>query len=138
MTAPKAASVRAGEQVRHTLERQQLGVVVRSSAEYSAAYDSMIVDLLCHRLTAFVLTEKVVGQVHTLSVEVPATWWQHLKASRMRPWILRRWPVRYHRIERDVRFDKRLMYPAASQSLPSLGGPIVFESLKNSGPRRWP
>lgn len=123
--------------IRHHLDQQQVGSTMVTSARYDVTPD-MFTDMLCHRLTAFVLSERVVRETHTLTIDVPATWFQHLKAARMRDWILRRWPVRYTTVKREVTFDKRLNYPAASIALPALGAPVVYETIENRGSTSWP
>lgn len=41
----------------------------------------------------------------TLSIKVPATWWQHLKHSHAPCWFVKRYPVKWITIEKHFEFD---------------------------------
>lgn len=97
-----------------------------------------VIEGMAIELSTYVLTEHLVRHPYEVefSMQVPATWFQHLKAARMRPWILRRWPVRYRKIVRTqtVMFERDAMYPQASIMPPELGKPVVFERWS----KPWP
>lgn len=107
-----------------------LGPSMESTLSLSVDQDD-ILRTLRYKLEAYVLTDHVTKQNFTLefSVEVPTTWFQHLKQDRMRTWILRRWPVRTRTISKteSVTYQKDHLYPEASLELPpsEFGKPTI-------------
>ncbi len=94
---------------------------------------------LVARLTAEVLGQNLElrQQEVTEPVEwhMPATWWQHWKATTGTRWRLGRWwnrrhPPRMLTVSRDVTtrivWDERVGYPHADLPLPALGDPVLY------------
>jgi hypothetical protein len=85
-------------------------------------------------LTANVLRDHIVHEVQTVTLEVPATWWQHFKAEHSNGFIIRRFtkrfPIRWETWTRDVTFDRYYDYPDASIQLPEdqFGRFVVYEN----------
>lgn len=93
-------------------------------------------------LTTQVLANRLVGDEQTLRVQIPATWWQHLKyslpdrlkrwlgAERGPAWLRRHWKVRYQTASARVSFTKWHTYPKADVPVPSpehFGYPVIWE-----------
>jgi len=67
-------------------------------------------------LRGYVWGQKLQHEKVTLVVEVPATWWQHLKqachARRWCPaWVRRRWPVVLQKVEQTHTFETVALLP---------------------------
>lgn len=86
---------------------------------------------LLFSLRAYVLAEHLVDETVTLDVDVPASWFQHLKARHMRRWVLKRWPVRTIKVTEAKRFQRDATYPKANIGVPAdrLGQPVYVERI---------
>jgi hypothetical protein len=86
-------------------------------------------------LTAEVLRDHIVHEVQTVTLEVPATWWQHFKAEHSNGFVIRRFikrfPIRWETWTKNVTFDRYYDYPDASIQLPEdhFGKFIVHETV---------
>jgi hypothetical protein len=89
-----------------------------------------------------VLTEQLAADTQRVTFEVPASWWQHWRATRRRRW---RWqqrrllkhPIQYATVDRTVTVTRSRMYPEADVARPPLGGPVYFDEVSFGGPGRW-
>jgi hypothetical protein len=77
-------------------------------------------------LKAYVLEQTLEDRTVTVSFDVPATWWEHLK-QRL-GW--RR--VRTKTLSRVVKFEVKAAYPEATVDVP-LGGPAIFSKVTDIG-----
>lgn len=60
---------------------------------------------IVYRLVGIIVREIEHSDSITLSVKIPATWWQHLKHSHAPNWFIKRYPVRWISIEKHFEFD---------------------------------
>lgn len=85
-------------------------------------------------LSAEVLRDHIVDEVQTVTLEVPASWWQHFKADHRDRfgfrWFVKRFPILLETWNKEVRFDRYYNYPDARISLPedNFGKFIVYET----------
>jgi hypothetical protein len=129
---------------------QKVGATIRSTARLEVVRMDSLYAELAHRLEAYVLAEKLVGDTYKttvektvafdLPVERPASWWQHFKLQHL-PTISKRWPVRYHRdtihVEKwltlpvEMTFERYATYPMADIAVPDdrFGAPVIFERV---------
>ena len=90
------------------------------------------------QLVSEVLTERIVKETHDVSIDVPATWWQHFKLSymnnRFMRRFIRRYPVKLRAWSKTVFFDAKRLYPNADipKQVTPLGRPIMFETIGES------
>jgi hypothetical protein len=121
--------------VRRVLEMQRVTAASRVPAfiAHTARLDveRAMLDELVYRLSAFVLADKFVDDVYTVTVNVPASWWQHFKRDCLPQWWRNRWPVKEEQIRRRVEFMRYNTYPNASFALPEerFGKPVVYETV---------
>lgn len=110
---------------RDLLERAQYA---GRSAEVEVVAEAVWGNVIC-RLSSEVLAEKLVDSAETSELEVPATWWQHLKRDHFPAWFTRRWPVRVAKFRQTVSFQRHRTYPNASIALPpkTFGYPVIIE-----------
>lgn len=119
--------------------RQKLPAYVAATADLDV-YLEPLAQMLIASLRAYVLAEHLVNQEHEVSLEVPASWWDHFKRdsrlwARLPGRLRDRRPVRYTRMKRTVTFNRYHAYPEAS-ILPSgrFGAPVVWEAWE---PGAW-
>ena len=79
-------------------------------------------------LRASMLAAQVLSDSQVVSIEFPASWWQHLK-EHFPAWCRRRWPVRYGQREATVYFTRYDAYPLANIPFPpdEFGYPVRIE-----------
>lgn len=94
------------------------------------------------RLTTQVLTGNTVSEEQEVSVQVPATWFQHLKERvseifqykggkhPVRRWLTKH-PVRHKKLSAKVKFSRDTLYPGANIEVPPepFGKPVVWETV---------
>lgn len=68
--------------------------------------DSMVFQFKMH-----VYTEDLYDKTFDVSVETPATWWQHLKEDLFPSWLKARFPVRYKQTMKTIRQRAFEAYP---------------------------
>lgn len=134
---------------------QKVGATIRTTARLEIVRMDDLYAELAHRLEAYVLAEKLVGDTYETTVsklvsfdhteKVPASWWQHFKWTYHDRWWLRwfvnRWQVRLSDVEYmlDKRvtipvamtFERYATYPQADLAIPHhrLGEPVIFERV---------
>lgn len=112
---------------------QIIPAYVARTAEFTMQ-EQMGSDMLLS-LSAEVLRDHIVDEVQTVTLEVPATWWQHFKADHRDRfgfrWLLRWRPIRWDTWTKEVRFDRYYDYPDAGIALPEdhFGKFIVNEQI---------
>jgi len=83
-----------------------------------------------------ILSRKLVSDTYQTSktIEVPATWSQHLKEAYAPQWILKRYPIKKRDIvvELSVQFTRYATYPKADVVVPKNMGPLVIRELVTS------
>ena len=123
-----------------TLQRLKLGLMTHlgpdmlQSLELEVAADYLS-QMMAARLTAMVLAERVQVADYTSALEVPATWWDHLKADRPRAarwwsrWVWRLAPPRRRRAEIHGRWEDHATFPHATYVNPDPRrlGPVIFQ-----------
>jgi hypothetical protein len=86
-------------------------------------------------LTAEVLRDHIVNEIQTVTLEVPASWWQHFKSDHRNRfgfrWFVKRFPILLETWTKDVTFDRYYDYPDATIQLPeeNFGKFIVSETV---------
>jgi hypothetical protein len=88
-------------------------------------------------LSAEVLRDHIVDETQTVTLETPATWWQHFKADHRDRlgfrWLIKRFPIRWETWTKYVTFERYYDYPDAAISLPEeFGQFIVSETIHQS------
>src|SRR5258708_6053847 len=91
--------------------RSELPGFVRDHAKLDAVAD-VITGHLIFSLKSVVLAEKLAQEQQTVTLNIPASWWQHFKRDswlgRHRPqWMRKRWPVRFTTMRQTVRLAHR-------------------------------
>lgn len=61
-------------------------------------------------------------QLHTISVNYPADWWQHFKLRWFPKWLTRKYPVEY----KTVSYDIKALYSTLKPSLPEYRSNVIF------------
>ncbi len=119
--------------------RSELPNFVRDRAKLDVIADPLT-DHLIFSLKSLVLAEKLVQEQQTVTLDIPASWWQHFKRDswlgRHRPqWMRKRWPVRFTTMRQTVRFERYRNYPDASIPLPPerFGRPVMYETCTPMG-----
>lgn len=124
----------------HVLDKQRVAMaavlpagIVRDSVMLDTVAEYTM-DMLMVRLSAFVLTEQLVNERHTVESAVPKTWWQHFKRDKMPAWFGRKFPVLYEVFKKTVIFNAKGVYPNANIALPSdrFGDRILFETVEET------
>jgi hypothetical protein len=112
-----------GQVQRHLLEDAQF---VARTADV-AFFEDRFTGNLCLSLRALVLGLRREDRERTVHLDVPASWWQHLKRDHTPEWFTRRRPVRYERLTRTITFSVHQTYPNASIALPEdrFGQPVI-------------
>lgn len=152
-----------------TLHPEKFGVLGSYSrellqAEVSRDYSFAIGDLAL-RLTTSVLCGHVVTEKPQVQLNLPATWWQHLKyevfgwhsASLAKKdtlggfhrtvllwpayWLLGKYsakrPVKWTTVTAEVTFEQRVLYPEIDMPA-SAGRPVIYETVDVSYPEVLP
>lgn len=129
----------------HVLRSRQVAVhavlpgdFVRDSLAFEAHRNNLFDDMLM-RLSAHVLSDQLVSADEEVTLDVPASWWQHLKLSHAPEWFKRRWPVVCATWRKDMHFERHRTYPEADVVLPreKYGHPVYVEAA-HYGPWRAP
>jgi hypothetical protein len=85
-----------------------------------------------------VLSGRRIEQHPSVTHQVPASWWQHLKDDCLPAWARRRWPVRYRELKTTLLLEQDILFPYADFVPPppdQFGRPVLWESLSaESGP----
>lgn len=86
-------------------------------------------EYMAMELRAYVLARKQVDEYHNAVLEVPATWWQHLKQDYFPEWYKRRWPIRFTKMVKRFRFERYDTYPEADFAISEerFGRPVLCE-----------
>ena len=94
-------------------------------------------------LSAEVMRDHIVNETQTVTLETPATWWQHFKSDHRDRfgfrWLIKKFPIRWETWTKTVTFDRYYDYPDAAISLPEdqFGKFIVYEtSIQSDWNRR--
>lgn len=105
---------------------------VLHNAEFTT-YKDVVLDGMVFNLQTYVLADKLVDKQVSKTVEVPASWWQHLKQDKLR-FLTRRRPVKTVKHTFDVDFQQYNTYPKMATKLPKhkYGEPVVVEILKSN------
>jgi hypothetical protein len=97
--------------------------VIAKEMLYSIKYD-----ILGKSFKSQTITESV-------SIEIPATWWQHFKFryehSKLFSWFVKKWPVQFYLYEEEMllRFDPKLLFIESKVDMPTiseLGSPSRY------------
>jgi hypothetical protein len=72
---------------------------------------SLIERELLYSLHTLIPAENMKEETHTFNFEYPLTWWQSLKEQYFPSWLKRRFPVRYKKITKTVKFTAYNIYP---------------------------
>lgn len=91
--------------------------------------DDVIVDL-----RGYVWAQRIQNETAILTVEYPATWWQHFKQRWFPRWARRRWPVRMQTKTREYEFTCHALHPGFKYEAPKQLGPVV---IKTAVTPRW-
>ena len=102
----------------HKLTRKHIGAEERIAPcilKYGKSETEEVVgnihERLRLRLTAFVWAENLQKTEETVSIEVPADWWQHWKQDCAPAWFVKRWPVKMRKHERTAKFVVDAVFP---------------------------
>ena len=95
--------------------------------EITKARDDMVLEL-----SAFVLKQDYESRSHTVSFNVPKTWWDAFKLWAFPVPMLRRWPARFKTLSQTVEFKVGAFFPEASFKVPlsPFGAPVYFTQLE--------
>jgi hypothetical protein len=122
------------------VERSVLPRFVRDNAKLEVRDADPFTDRLIFQLRSMVLADKLVEERQTVTLDIPASWWQHFKRDswlgRHRPqWMRKRWPVRFTTMRQTVQFQRYRNYPDASIPLPPerFGAPVIYETFTPLG-----
>ena len=74
----------------------------------------------CMRAFEVTLTQKLIGETVDV-IEVPSSWWQHLKQAHFPRWLLKYFPIDFKR------YEARALYPKVS--LPLEEHKVIFEEM---------
>ena len=67
-------------------------------------------------------------QKYTVSIEVPASWWDHFKQDKMPKWFLKLSPVKMKSKSQTVTFDHKKIFPDSTIRYPDGLGPVYYHS----------
>jgi hypothetical protein len=135
-----------GTLTQHQLDVLKVGVAQRMPGAYLASsivvdqWRDMVINGLVLQLTGHVLGKQLpplkFTESRTVTIDVPASWWQHLKRSALGVWGLRRLvalrPPRMRPVTRclqvDVNVSRAAAFPEASllPADPRLGAPVLI------------
>ena len=76
----------------------------------------------CMRGFVAMLTQRITGETVDV-IEVPSSWWQHLKQAHFPCWLLKYFPVDFKY------YEARALYPKVS--LPDEEHKVIFEEMPN-------
>ena len=140
---PEPTIIHDGPEItRRVLEREQIGTYrtisryVLTNAKFKVVEDEAVGMMV--ELVSEVLTERIAKETHDVSIDVPATWWQHFKLSymnnRFMRRFIRRYPVKLRAWSKTVFFDAKRLYPNADipKQVTPLGRPIMFETISET------
>lgn len=85
-----------------------------------------LADSLAIRMRSYILGQED-HQRYSVSVDIPATWWQHFKQDHAPGWFVRRFPVKTKTVPRTVEFNHKMLFPKADV-VPDHLGPVVFHT----------
>lgn len=103
-------------------------------------------DLLAARLTAWVLTDHLCERRQTVTLEVPASWWQHFKRDALpkritkSQWFRKHIPVRLREMQQTVIFSEDRMYADYCELPERFGQPVIVETVTRTsweGKDQW-
>ena len=156
----EAATMYVRQRVMMTPEK--FGYVGSFSRELlEAAWDrtgaqALMLDQVLLRLTTSVLCGRAVSEHPEVTLNLPKTWWQHLKwnlqtwrdkqdarwKSEPPPWMVLLWPflvlyprflvrhpVKWRKITAQVNFEQRVLYPEMDHIPAAAGRPVIYETL---------
>lgn len=148
MSAPDLAALGPAfrEHVRHRLEARKVGFTCQFPGEFfrdgitvDVSRDGMF-DTVAMRMVSYVLSDQLVHECDEVTVDVPASWWQHFKRdvlSRYRVFrrYVRRHPVEMRTLRNLVSFDRYRIYPQADVMMPRTpyGMPQYHEAIVQKG-----
>src|SRR5260370_34206554 len=132
-------------------DRPGLGSTARSTLTVEQMENEELARLFtakAYKLSAKMLAGYVTGSKRTFNVEVPASWWQHLRLSAP-PWYRerktvkryrRRHPVRMNTSSADIDFTRYLAYPLAGITLPpdEFGYGVILDQIAQNILSPWP
>lgn len=108
------------------MQWERVGFATRRSAKIRVEEDEVL-NHLVWELSSYVLTHHQTPQTFTVHWRVPSSWWQHFKKDKYPAWALKRWPVRYEKIERTVTHHRHYAYPEVNIAPHDFGRPLLFE-----------
>lgn len=120
--------------VQHQFPGEMLTDLMRCDMSRDYLYNSVVM-----RLVTYVLSDTIVNEREEVTVDVPASWWQHLKRDcfkgRLLGWYLRRRPVKVKTLKNLVSFERSRLYPQADIQLPrdQYGMPQYREVIVQGG-----
>jgi hypothetical protein len=113
---------------RRLAAQQSIGAYMTESLDFQTIKDH-VYDTVLLRLTAMVLTDQHLDGTKEVTLDVPATWWQHFKRDHLPVRYLRWRPVRYTKMQTTVRCEHFRIFPMADIVPSVLGKPVLFESI---------
>jgi hypothetical protein len=125
---------------RRILHWRQIGdqEAVSPSAIAHAKYgieDLHIRDLLVARLTAWVLMDHICERRQTVTLETPASWWQHFKRDALPKritrsnWFRKHIPVILTETSKTITFSEDRMYADYCELPERFGQPVIVETV---------
>src|ERR1700744_2788908 len=93
-----------------------------------------VAETLAYELTAYVLSQHVADLRQEVTIDIPASWWQHFKRDRAPKWFVRRYPVKTATMRKVFYLDRFRTYPDANYALPqeTFGKSVMFETIDQS------
>ena len=106
---------------------------VAQSAEFKAFWAENELESMIMELSSYVLADQKVSRRQTVTLEYPASWWQHFKRDQMPRRFIRRWPVRMQKYSREIILDADVTYPDADMLPPErFGRPVIVERMTST------
>ena len=95
--------------------------------QYKKHCEELVVEL-----SAFVLQQEYESRSHTVSFDVPKTWWDAFKLWAFPEPMLSVWPAQYKTLSQTVEFTVGARFPEASFKVPrdTFGKPVYFTKLE--------
>lgn len=124
---------------RKALTVLKVGEYIRASVEFATDHGvKFLRNELVLSLEARVLSEKLEEGVKTDYVDIPSSWWQHLKYEHAPGWFIDRWPVQYDRATLTVYLERWATYPEANvRHDKRLGNMVVQDIASQSTELKW-